>query len=77
VSAAARIGDRPASENVASLAVSYRIMSLMVPVLIGIVAARWGIANAFALMLPFPLLSILLARYLEPKPAGAVVVPAK
>jgi len=67
ISAAARIGDRPASENVASLSVIQRTISLMVPVVIGIVAARWGIAAAFGAMLPWPLLSIALSRYLEPR----------
>jgi MFS family permease len=71
ISAAARIGDRPASENVAAFSVIQRTLSLLVPVLIGIAAANWGIAAAFAAMLPLPLIAMALAGSLEqPKPRG-------
>lgn len=68
VSAAARIGDRPASANVATFSVIQRTLAMLVPVLIGLIAARWGVAAAFGAMLPLPILSILLARCLEPAP---------
>lgn len=76
ISAAARIGDRPASENVAAFSVIQRTLSMLVPVLLGLVAARWGVAVAFGMLLPLPLLSIALARYLEPRPVAAAA-PAK
>jgi MFS family permease len=70
ISAAARIGDRPASENVAAYSVVQRTLSLLVPVLIGLAAANWGVAAAFGAMLPLPLVAIALARSLEqPRPA--------
>ena len=59
ISAAARIGDRPASENVAAFSMIQRTLALGVPAFIGFVAAGWGIAAAFAAMLPLPLASCL------------------
>ena len=71
-SAAARLGDRPSSENVASLSFATQAILLGAPALLGWVATNWGIRNAFTVLLPAVLISIWLARYLSPKPAGAV-----
>jgi MFS family permease len=71
ISGAARIADRPASENVAAFSVLQRTLVLAAPAITGFVAAGWGIAGAFAAMLPLPLIAILCARYLEPKPVAA------
>lgn len=72
ISGAARIGDRPASENVAAFSVFQRALAMGVPGVIGIAAGQWGIVAAFAFMLPLPLplLSIAFARYLEPSRPG-------
>lgn len=77
ISASARIGDRPASENVAAFSVIQRALALGVPAFIGFIAAGWGIAAAFAAMLPLPLVAILFARYLEPRPLAAIERPAE
>jgi len=68
-SAAARLGDRPSSENVASLSFATQTILLGAPALLGWVATNWGIRNAFAVLLPAVLLSIMLARYLAPRHA--------
>jgi MFS family permease len=67
ISAAARLGDRPASDNLVAFTMLQRILFLVTPPLVGIIATQNGLAFAFACMLPFPLLSMLLARYLEPR----------
>jgi MFS family permease len=70
ISAAARIGDRPSAENVASFSLIQRALGMGVPAFVGFVAAGWGIAGAFAAMLPLPLLAIAFAKYLEPRRAA-------
>jgi MFS family permease len=67
ISAAARIGDRPSADNVAAFSMIQRTMAMGVPAFVGFIAAGWGIAAAFAAMLPLPLLAIVFARYLEPR----------
>jgi MFS family permease len=72
VSAAARLGDRPASDNVAALALVYSAVQLLVPPVIGFAASAWGIRGSFALILPLPILAVLLARNLgEPRKSAA------
>lgn len=70
-SAAARLGDRPASENVAALTMSQQILLLGAPALLGLVATVWSIRLTFAVMLPPLLLAIYLAKYLAPRPVAA------
>jgi MFS family permease len=64
VSAAARLGDRPASENVAALALAQAVVLVMTPPVMGFSASVWGIRASFALILPLPILAVLLARNL-------------
>jgi hypothetical protein len=68
-SAAAQLGDRPASQNVASLTFATQTILLGAPAALGWVATNWGIRNTFTVLLPAVLLSVWLARYLAPKPA--------
>ena len=69
-SAAARLGDRPASENVAALTMSQQILLLGAPALLGLIATVWSIRLTFAVLLPPLLLAIYLAKYLAPRPAA-------
>lgn len=66
-SAAARLGDRPASQNVAALTMSQQIVLLGAPALLGWIATVASIRVTFAVMLPPLLLAIYLAKYLAPR----------
>jgi MFS family permease len=67
MSAAARCGDRPASENVAALSLLNQVVGPAAPALIGGLAAALGL-RAVYLLLVLPLLaSLVLARYLAPR----------
>ena len=66
-SAAARLGDRPSSQNVASLTFATQVILLGAPAMLGWVAGNWGIRNTFTVLLPMIALSIWLARYLQPR----------
>jgi len=68
-SAAARLGDRPASQNVAALTMSQQILLLGTPALLGWIATVVSIRATYAIMVPPLLLAIYLARYLQPRPA--------
>jgi predicted MFS family arabinose efflux permease len=68
-SAAARLGDRPSSENVAALTMSVQTVMLAAPPLMGFVADAFGIRATFAMVLPLLVLALALARALEPRPA--------
>lgn len=70
LSAAARLGDRPSSVNVASLANIQTVIGFIAPPLVGFIASRYGIRAAFAFALPLPILAIFFARYLAPREAG-------
>jgi MFS family permease len=70
-SAAARIGDRPSSQNVASLTLSVQIIMLVAPTALGFVANEWGLRAIYAVILPAIAASQYLARNLSPKPANA------
>lgn len=69
ISAAARLGDRPASESVAALTMTTQITLLGAPALLGWVAASFGIRSIYIVVIPAVLLAIVLAKYLAPKPA--------
>ncbi len=66
-SAAAQIGDRPASENVAALTLSTSVVMLGAPPLMGLVADALGIRATFALTIPMLVVAIALASALEPR----------
>jgi MFS family permease len=63
-SAAARLGDRPASENVAALTMTTQITLLGAPALLGWVADSFGIRAIYVVVIPVVVLAIYLARYL-------------
>ena len=72
ISAAARLGDRPASENVAALALAQAVVLVLTPPVMGFSASAWGIRASFALILPLPIVAVLLARNLgEPRKSAA------
>jgi MFS family permease len=66
-SAAARLGDRPASENVAALTMTTQITLLGTPALLGWVAASFGIRSTFIVVVPVVILAIYLAKFLAPR----------
>ncbi|MFO1050533.1 MAG: hypothetical protein U1E52_21855 [Geminicoccaceae bacterium] len=51
ISGAARLGDRPASQNVASIALVFQLVTLLAPMLTGAAAEAFGVRAAFALQL--------------------------
>ncbi|WEK04002.1 MAG: MFS transporter [Candidatus Devosia phytovorans] len=65
LSAAARLGDRPASQNVAATTLIFQFVNLGAPVLIGAVAQGFGIRMAFALLIPLLLLTFVMASKLS------------
>ena len=68
-SAAARLGDRPASENVAALTMTTQVTLLGAPALLGWVADTFGIRAIYVVVIPVVMLAIYLARYLAPREA--------
>ena len=66
MSAAARLGDRPASENVAALTMTTQITLLGAPALLGWVADSFGIRAIYVVVIPVLLLAVCLARQLGP-----------
>ena len=69
-SAAAQIGDRPSSENVAALTMSLQTVMLGAPPLLGFVTDLFGVRPTFALALPMLVLAFIVAPVLEPKRAA-------
>lgn len=69
LSAAARLGDRPASQNVAATTLIFQLVNLGAPALIGAVAQGLGVRMAFALLIPLLILTFAMAGRLKPKPA--------
>lgn len=70
LSAAARLGDRPASQNVASVTMVFQLVNLGAPALIGVVAQGFGVRMAFALLIPLLVLTFLSAGQLRPRTAS-------
>ena len=68
LSAAARLGDRPASQNVAATTLIFQLVNLGAPVLIGTVAQGLGIRMAFAMLLPLLVMTFAMAGKLGAKP---------
>ena len=66
-SAAARLGDRPSSQNVASLTLAVQVIMLVSPAALGWIATNVSIRATFGVILPAILLSQWLARNLNPK----------
>lgn len=68
-SAAARLGDRPSSQNVASLTLAVQVIMLVSPAALGWIATHVSMRATFGVILPAILLSQWLARNLAPKVA--------
>ncbi|NGP16922.1 MFS transporter [Devosia aurantiaca] len=67
LSAAARLGDRPASQNVAATTLIFQLVNLGAPGLIGAVAQGFGVRIAFAMLIPLLVLTFAMAGQLKPK----------
>jgi MFS family permease len=76
LSAAARLGDRPASQNVAATTLIFQFVNLGAPVLIGAVAEGLGVRMAFAMLLPLLVLTWTMAGRLTGKPTTLRSSPA-
>lgn len=61
ISAAAQIGDRPASENVAAFTLITSLLMLAAPPMIGEIAEHYGIRNAMLVLVPMYVLALALA----------------
>lgn len=70
LSAAARIGDRPASQNVAATTLIFQLVNLGAPALIGAVAQGFGVRMAFSMLIPLLVLTFVMAGRLKPRPAA-------
>lgn len=66
LSAAARLGDRPASENVAATTLIVQMINLGAPALIGTVAEGFGVRMAFAILVPLLVLTFAMTGRLAP-----------
>ena len=69
MSAAAQLGDRPSSQNVAAFATLQTLLSFVAPPLFGLVATRYGVRASFAMLLVLPVFALPFARFLEPRRA--------
>lgn len=67
LSAAARLGDRPASQNVAAVTMVFQLVNLGAPALIGLVAQGFGVRAAFAMLIPLLGLTFVMAGMLKPR----------
>lgn len=65
LSSAARLGDRPASQNVAAVTMVFQLVNLGAPALIGAVAQGFGVRMAFAMLVPFLVLTFVMAGRLR------------
>ncbi len=76
LSAAARLGDRPASENVAATTLIVQMLNLGAPALIGATAQEFGVRMAFAILLPLLMLTWAMAGRLAPSSEHSSLAPA-
>jgi fucose permease len=67
LSAAARLGDRPASQNVAATTLVFQLVNLGAPGLIGVVAQGFGVRMAFAMLIPLLVMTFATSGQLAPK----------
>jgi len=67
ISAAARLGDRPATENVAAMTLIIQVMALGAPLFVGTIAEALSLRLAFLAFLPLLILGIMTARWIEPR----------
>ena len=69
VTAAAALGDRPASANVAAVTMATGLGMLMVPPIMGYMAENFGMRAAFGAMLPVYLMGFVMVRFIVPRKA--------
>ena len=65
LASAARLGDRPAGENVASLSALQTLITFSGPPIFGFVGSEFGLRAAFAVAIPLPIVAVFFARYLS------------
>jgi MFS family permease len=65
ISGAARLGDRPAAENVAATTLLFQLIMLAAPVLIGTAAESLGLRTTFGLLLPLLVLGWVMSGSLK------------
>jgi MFS family permease len=65
ISGAARLGDRPAAENVAATTLLFQLIMLLAPVLIGAGAEALGLRATYGLLLPLLVLGWIMAGRLR------------
>ncbi|WP_189425327.1 MFS transporter [Devosia pacifica] len=67
LSAAARLGDRPSSENVAATTLLIQSTNLLSPAVLGWIAEGFGLRTTFGVMVPIVVLSFIMANRLAPR----------
>ena len=65
ISGAARLGDRPATENVAATSLLFQLVMLLSPMLMGTVAEALSVRVAFGMLLPLLALGWVMAGRLR------------
>lgn len=77
MTAAAGVGDREASQNVAAVTMTTTIIMLGAPVMMGFIADSFGIRAAFGVMVPVLTMSLLLVRLVRPRETEPEAQPAQ
>lgn len=67
VTAAARSGERPAAEAVSAVILAMGVVMLGIPVATGWIAETWGLRAAVGAVVPFLVLTLVLARVVAPR----------
>ena len=70
LSSAARLGDRPASQNVAATTLIFQLVNLGAPALIGALVQGFGVRFAFAALIPILVLTFVMSGQLRSKTKG-------
>lgn len=70
LSSAARLGDRPASQNVAATTLVFQLVNLGAPALIGALVQGFGVRFAFAALIPILVLTFVISGQLRSKTKG-------
>ncbi len=70
LSSAARLGDRPASQNVAATTLIFQLVNLGAPALIGALVQGFGVRFAFAALIPLLVLTFVMSGQLRSKTKG-------
>jgi MFS family permease len=65
MSAAARLGDRPASQNVAAVTLVVQLALLSLPMAVGAIAEAWSVRAAYGCLLPLLALGLVMSRKLR------------